>query len=63
MLVGIVCFSDCLNVVAAFQSNDDFRTFWARDVLQRIRDMVPRFLRVQFLHAQRERNNTANCLA
>lgn len=59
----VLCSSDCLQVVTVLQTNEDVSSYWARDVVHRIRSMVVRFQSIQFTHVQRERNNIADYLA
>ncbi|XP_057432179.1 uncharacterized protein LOC130724929 [Lotus japonicus] len=60
---NLECYSDCFQLVSLLLTDSDTSTFWARDSIDRIRSMLGRFHSIHILHAQREKNNTADGLA
>ncbi|XP_057423728.1 uncharacterized protein LOC130717501 [Lotus japonicus] len=59
----IICYSDCAGLVSVLNSGQDISSFWDRDILRRVLDLMASFDNCTVAHVAREKNNTADTLA
>ncbi|XP_057428376.1 uncharacterized protein LOC130721617 [Lotus japonicus] len=57
------CSSDCAQLVTVLNSGSDFSTFWDRENIRRVMNLITEFERCTVKHIDRDKNNTTDTFA